>query len=507
MSDESVAALLDSNEPLVVIEAPAGCGKTYQGSLYARRIASALPSGRVLILTHTHAACAAFAAATKQVSRKVEIRTIDSLIVQIATAYHRSLGFPPDPGAWATLENQNGFSALATGVAKLLSQHSMVASALAMRYPVIIADEHQDSTEDQHRIVMALHESGAKLRVFGDPMQCIYSRNAAGTVADQQRWDDLRALGAYDELDTPHRWSAGSPALGRWVLGARRALKGGNAVELPNPLPRGLSIAYAENNAQRATGYSCSAADRRPIDAQFNAGSPLLVLTASNDLALALRAFWGRRISIWEGFTRDALTDLVAALRRHEGDSVAIADAVNGFLASTTVGFSPSAFGNRFRQEVEQGCTAAARGKPAQLQAMARLLIEEPDHKGVSKCVALVKELSEQEVNGFGAITIDHRSEFNDAIRIGTYPSAAEALSELHRRRTYARPMPPSRAISTIHKAKGLECANVLVVPCDRSRFGDSQYARCRLYVALSRAAESLTLVLSRNTPSPLFRV
>ena len=41
MSDKDVAALLDSSEPLVVIEAPAGCGKTYQGANYARRAALA----------------------------------------------------------------------------------------------------------------------------------------------------------------------------------------------------------------------------------------------------------------------------------------------------------------------------------------------------------------------------------------------------------------------------------------------------------------------------------
>ncbi len=88
MSDDRVAALLDSDAPLVVIEAPAGCGKTYQGAGSARRAASGLETGRVLILTHTHAACGAFANSKSHDRRKVEIGTIDSLIVQIASAYH-----------------------------------------------------------------------------------------------------------------------------------------------------------------------------------------------------------------------------------------------------------------------------------------------------------------------------------------------------------------------------------------------------------------------------------
>ena len=41
MSDDSVHAALRSDAPLVVVEAPAGCGKTTKGADYAREIAVA----------------------------------------------------------------------------------------------------------------------------------------------------------------------------------------------------------------------------------------------------------------------------------------------------------------------------------------------------------------------------------------------------------------------------------------------------------------------------------
>jgi len=44
-----------------------------------------------------------------------------------------------------------------------------------------------------------------------------------------------------------------------------------------------------------------------------------------------------------------------------------------------------------------------------------------------------------------------------------------------------------SYAISTIHKAKDLECESVIVMPCDARTFPDKHDARCLLYVALSR--------------------
>ena len=77
-------------------------------------------------------------------------------------------------------------------------------------------------------------------------------------------------------------------------------------------------------------------------------------------------------------------------------------------------------------------------------------------------------------------------------------------LADLAHRRAYSRPKPPDRAISTVHKAKGLECDSVILVPCDLKTFPDKPDARCLLYVALSRAKRELMLVVSRSNPSPL---
>ena len=110
--------------------------------------------------------------------------------------------------------------------------------------------------------------------------------------------------------------------------------------------------------------------------------------------------------------------------------------------------------------------------------------------------------LIDDRVAGFAEIKVDYRREFRDAIRLLEFDDAAEGFAEINRRRSLARPMPPKRAISTIHKAKGLECDNAIVLPCDGRRFSGTDYSRCKLYVALSRAKRSLTLVLSPRTSS-----
>ena len=459
MNDEGVAELLDSDSPLVLIEAPPGCGKTYQGAHFAARAAGSLRAGRVLILTHTHAACGVFASATKQADRKVEIRTIDSLIVQIAAAYHQSLGLPADPYVWARQTGNCGFEAIASKVSRLLKRHPMICTALADRYPVVIADEHQDSTKEQESVILALQRAGARLRVFGDPMQRIFGgAGRAAAAMDRERWESLKADSAYAELEMPHRWTSGSPELGQWVLDARRALKDGGQVNLTGRLPSGLVIHFAENTAQNRSGFQLKSADRRPLDQMINSADGVLVLTSQNKTADALAAFWNRRIPIWEGHTRDALAELVKTASNQAGDAPALAEAITDFMGSVAVGFSASSHGDRFQQEVAEGCTGRARGKPASIQELGRHVVDEPNHVGIARCLGRLSELIEERVAGFDGIKIDHRREFRDAIRLGDFSDADEGLSEIHRRRTFARPMPPNRAISTIHKAKGLEC-------------------------------------------------
>jgi len=508
MSDEEVANLLDSDSPLVSIEAPAGCGKTYQGAKYANRAAARLRSGRVLILTHTHAACSVFAKETQSERGKVEIRTIDSLIVQIATAYHKSLELPANPASWARDNHDNGFAELASRVRKLLSHQPMICAALAERYPVIIGDEHQDSSPDQDSIIMAIHRAGSNLRVFGDPMQRIYGGGARAALnADNARWEAMKSVGAYGELDKPHRWRNGHEDLGHWILQARQALRDGCSIDLTGQLPDGLTVLYAENLARTRTGYQVSSDDRNSIDQIAKADTPILILTGENGTVESLCAFWNRTIPIWEGYTREALGDLIHVANAKTGDAAGLSEAVVSFLRCVVVGFSQSSHGNRFMKEVTEGCSKVTSGKPAHIQDLGRHILREPNHIGISKCLQHLHALSKQRTPGFENIKIDYRREFRDAVRIGEFADAEEGHAEINRRRSFARPMPPRRAISTIHKAKGLECDHTMVLPCDRQRFSSTDYSRCKLYVALSRAKRSLTLVVSRNDPSPLFRL
>jgi hypothetical protein len=503
VSDQSVYAALRSDSPLVVIEAPAGCGKTHQGADYARERAKDSGTGRVLILTHTHAACSVFSQRTKSTSARSEVRTIDSLIGQVASTYHRGLGLPEDVASWVR-RTEDGHALLAVKVAALVKRHPMVAQAISRRYPVVICDEHQDSSGDQYSIISSLLNHGARVRLFADPMQAIFPEQAVAGATPPCDWANLLSQAdKCDLLDHPHRWSDGCQELGQWTLKAREALKAGGKVDLRQPRPQSIEVVFAENQAQRNLEYSLSTIDRRRVDGFEGRQTSLLILTRYNPTARSIRSFFNRRIALWEGQTRPSLEELVDAVKHASGDSIAVASAIVNFMGKVGKGFSPSAFGNRLIQELRDGCNATRTGKPAAIQELARVIFQAPDHRGASRMLRRLSELS-SEHTGFSDIAIDCHREFWDAARLGDYETPDAALVALASRRIYSRPKPPARAISTIHKAKGLECESVIVMPCDSKTFPDRLDARCLLYVALSRAKSRLMIVASQRTPSPL---
>ncbi len=277
-------------------------------------------------------------------------------------------------------------------------------------------------------------------------------------------------------------------------------------MDLRSGIPPSVVIVYAENQAHKNLEYQLSKEDRRGVDAFERGQSSLLILTRHNQTTRSLRSFFNRRIPLWEGHTRPGLEGLVDAIGAAAGDPSALASAVVTFMNDVGKGFSPSAFGDLFEQEVREGCTRSRKGKAARVQELARHLVLEPNHRGVARMLERLSELRKSDA-AFGGIEVDCSREFWDAVHLGEFETTDTGLAEITHRRTYSRPKPPAKAISTIHKAKGLECDSVVILPCDGRTFPDTEEARCLLDVALSRARNSLLLVVSRANPSPLLGI
>ncbi len=75
-----------------------------------------------------------------------------------------------------------------------------IAAAVATRFPVIIVDEAQDTSDVQMAIIEQLADAGARLIVIGDPDQAIYEFNGARPelfVALAEKWPRLGFAGTF----------------------------------------------------------------------------------------------------------------------------------------------------------------------------------------------------------------------------------------------------------------------------------------------------------------------
>jgi DNA helicase-2/ATP-dependent DNA helicase PcrA len=190
----------------------------------------------------------------------------------------------------------------------------------------------------------------------------------------------------------------------------------------------------------------------------------------------------------------------------HCGDAERLAGALVTFMGDIGKGFTPSGFGDLLVREAKEGCGRSTSGKPAAIQAMARRIVDAPDHRGVASALRLLAQLRGTN-DAFAQVELDCHAEFWEAVRLGSHADPDEGFARITHHRTHARPKPPSKVISTIHKAKGLECDGVIVMPCDAKTFPDTQEARCPLYVALSRAKRRLQFVISHSAASPLLNI
>ena len=139
-----------------------------------------------------------------------------------------------------------------------------------------------------------------------------------------------------------------------------------------------------------------------------------------------------------------------------------------------------------------------------EIQRLAQHFLDSPDHTGVAKFLTALHELRKSNA-AFKKVHLDYSHEFWDAVRLGSHADLEQGFAQVLATRASRPHVLPEKAISTVHKSKGLQARNVLVLPCDSDTFGEEH--RCLLYMALSRASHALTLVVSRDKPSPLIEI
>lgn len=213
MRNAALEAMLGSPRAFAV--AAAGCGKT---ELLGRLVADRR-SGRQLVLTHTHAGVAAIRkrlADMRVPHDKFHINTIAGWCLRYGAAYPGLSGFRI--GA----EADPDWNATYPGAARVCRSH-LGRRVIRESYDGVLVDEYQDCTTVMHAVVQAIG-SCIPYRGVGDPLQTVF-----GFRDPCISWDTINTdFDVFDNVLTePWRWrrEGRNVQLGEWLVKARRQLE------------------------------------------------------------------------------------------------------------------------------------------------------------------------------------------------------------------------------------------------------------------------------------------
>lgn len=482
MASAALEAMLGSTRSFAV--AAAGCGKTeLLGQLVADH-----RSGRQLVLTHTHAGVAAIKKRLADMhvpQEKFHLDTIAGWCLKYGASYPAISGYRP--GA----EADPDWSATYPGAEKVC-RSALGKKVIRESYDGVLVDEYQDCSLRQHALVSALAEC-IPCRGVGDPLQTIFGFRDDKVVP----WETIRTDFAVveDALTTPWRWrrEGSNAGLGEWLVTARRQLMETGQVELADGPVTWVQHDPAMSSSE-AWALACRSVSAPPTETTV---AILQWPPECVELAKRMGGRWpvverfddpdllrlGHKLVDADGITAvDALVQFVSERMTGMGTAMKTAiDAINAGRGVTRI--------KKNRDHVDRLSALAMNPTPANALAwLEGVLLERDDDWWLYRreCVYQLRE----------------------ALRHCTTDSFADLPNQVAAARTRARHrgrLTQRRTIGTPLLVKGLEFDHAVVLWEPKPRQGqETKYpSRQGLYVALTRASKSLTVVSRSRTLIP----
>ncbi|BCN69579.1 hypothetical protein RE943_30520 [Prescottella equi] len=448
------------------VEMPAGTGKTHL--LAAAATLAAERGRRSLILTHTNAGVDAIRKRLRRFGvppSSFRVDTITSWAFSLARSYSGIAGVSvSDVPDWTRSDD---YLTGATVVARTIA----ITEVHRISFDYLFIDEYQDCTLVLHNFVMALAAAIPKSVILGDRLQAIFT--FTGPMAT---WHGhvLPNFPAHALAVAPHRWTDHNTELGHWLLGIRSRLIDGQTFDFTAQAIPGLNF-VAKTSATTLASVAHSFRDFEE--------SVVLLDKWPNDVASHASRLGGS-YSVMEdisgNFMRTQLDDLPA-----EGDPQ-LAWWFAAFAKACVVGLSGIDAAVLGRLAKGEGITHYVRpGIETVLCALDQLRVN-PTYAQLAAAADVIRG-----TEGLRVYRWEAWNDTREAIMM-TADNGERAVDNLARvrdrlRRTGRRK--ESRIASRTLLVKGLEYDHVVIA--DLSKMRDP----CNLYVALSRARKSVTVL------------
>jgi hypothetical protein len=446
---------------------PAGAGKTH---LVAHLIhALSRDGGRALLLTHTNAGVDAMRRRLRALGamRSARVRTISGwsldLIGRLPQLSGMSVGAEPE---W---ELSRSYVEAATRAV----QAEAVQEVLRASYDVILVDEYQDCTITQHRLVRSL-SAALPLAVFGDPLQALFAFDADGPP----NWAEVeRVFPPVHVPSAPHRWLQTNHRLGYWLVSIREPLQRGEPIALDRDVVR-----WVRSGDPRSKTTACHEQPR--------SGSVVALGRFRQDCAALAKNLRGT-YAVMEELEGRVLMDFADVIDA-AGDSLAY-DTIEFAMASGAGLAEIITADKRRRIRAGKQITTNKVEYAAAYGALERLRTDPAPHAvgvALQELAALPRFHVCCREAWYGILdALDHA-----ATTPGTTVRSA-VIRGRNRTRVIGR-RPESRVVSRPRLVKGLEYDHAVLLDAD-------QYDSAELYVALTRARRTLTVISSTPILDP----
>jgi DNA helicase-2/ATP-dependent DNA helicase PcrA len=386
----------------------------------------------------------------------------------------------------------------------LLEGFPAIDLAYQTRYPVVIADEHQDASALQDAVVRRLGRR--RLVVLADPMQLIHGFRGADPARLERHCNDCAEK---LELKTPHRWH-GNQEAASWLLAVRARLTGQSSGVCSPPAGFRLRMTDADRGfpGMKPTLMSSVAQAFR------DGATSVAVLSRMNrevhDLQryLTCRGFYPREVSGDDFEEARAEIEELPTI----GDAQKVAQRVLGRLGE----LFPSLDRRILSQADGRLGPGSIKRKGASpivtglLQALEPIYLEGPRRYFSALLAAVELCRSKQYHAPRVELVRTVQTAVDDAAR--THPDGRldEVLACYEKAVVAAAHVAPRTTrglfVMTVHQAKGKEFDAVVVVNASGRCFPDTDEGRRLFYVALTRASKLWTVIAPDTGESPLLR-
>ncbi|SDG82409.1 UvrD-helicase domain-containing protein [Pelagibacterium luteolum] len=445
------------------VVAPAGYGKT---ETIADIVAGT--SDRCLLLTHTLAGVDALRKRLREKgvrSHRYRLETIAAWSLRYAAAYPVTSGFPrlatPRGHQWTTVY---------AAAQQLLGGYT-IDRVIQASYGLILVDEYQDCTADQHAVVALLSNLVPTL-IFGDPLQSIFDFGGEATV----RWqvDVLPAFPQIDELRTPWRWkNKGNDPLAVWLGTVRDDLQAGRAIDLRRA-PACVQVHHLDEPRR------LRALERKSCNQVSLSDSNRLAIIASKS-SEEVRAALAKRVYAQNVETIECKVLQRACSNVEATTGIDRLKVVMRLLHQSIVGVNRTPFLRRIG-EIHGGKQIRKPLTPSETAALAIITSDK-----LEPVIALLDEFRKGRRTFRGELIFALRESLQLRCLPGS-PSLLECAWHVQERRRHAGRRHGYKIVTSTLLAKGLEYENSVVFLTEPATKED-------IYVALTRASRRIDIV------------